>query len=460
MNLNFRNRVALHYMLATAIIMAITFSMIYLVVRETVYQNLDSDLAYEANKHTSEIRIIGDSIHFLHKKEWEEREHREVQVNPVFLQILDKNGRFMDKSPNLKESELYFREGAPYGGHYNETLNETSIRQVQVPLIEKDKIRGFIIAAMSLESSKMVLLNLRNILFISYLLLLAVLYFISRNLAGRSIAPITHITETTNRITKNNLNERVALPVHKDELYDLSSSINDLLQRIENAIERERQFTSDASHELRTPLASLRGTLEVLIRKPRGQSEYEEKIKYSLTEIDRMTGTLGQLLLLARFDSNAHNSTKSLSLPTLVDDILSRYKNEIAYKTLKIDCKSDAPPETTVPQYYSNLILDNIISNAIKYSRDKGNISIRIRKTPSHITCTVEDNGIGIRKEDIPSLFNHFFRSDALEHKAVFGNGLGLSIAKKAADAIRAKIHVESELGKGSIFYVSFLSQS
>jgi signal transduction histidine kinase len=323
--------------------------------------------------------------------------------------------------------------------------------------MENDTIRGFIIAAMSLESSKMVLLNLRNVLFLSYLLLVAVLYFISRYLAGRSITPIKHITETTKRITKNNLNERVALPDYKDELFHLSSGINELLQRIENAIERERQFTSDASHELRTPLASLRGTLEVLIRKPREQREYEEKIKYGLSEIDRMSTTIEQLLLLARFESNSKNSTETRSLSTLIDEILSRYKSEITGKALKIDFASNTDAEALVPHYYSNLILDNIINNAIKYSREKGIISIHLKKTTTHTLCIVKDAGIGIKKEDISSLFNHFFRSEALHHKHISGNGLGLSIAKKAADAIQAKLQVESEVGTGTTLIVSFL---
>src|SRR5690606_28255192 len=273
MSLSFRNRIALHYMIATAGIMAVAFTVVYFVVQGTVYQNLDNDLSFEAEKHTGEIKIVGDSVKIKYKKEWEEREHREVQVNPVFIQILNKDGKFMDKSPNLKEDGLTFNAQQNYGGHFNEILNNMAIRQVQVPIEENGKIKGFILAAMSLESSKMVLLSLRNVLIVSYLFLLVGLYFMSRYLAGRGIIPVKVITETTKRITKNNLNERVVLPQNKDELYELSSGINQLLQRIESAIERERQFTSDASHELRTPLATLKGTLEVLIRKPRERLE-------------------------------------------------------------------------------------------------------------------------------------------------------------------------------------------
>ncbi|WP_246067773.1 sensor histidine kinase [Changchengzhania lutea] len=437
--------------------MAVAFTSVYFVVKGVVYQNLDSDLSFEAEKHTEEMKIVGDSIKIKNKKEWEEREHREVQVNPVFIQILDKNGTFMDKSPNLKENQLDYNTKANFGGSYNEILNNKPIRQIQLPIEEDGKIKGFIVAAMSLEASQMVLLNLRNILLFVYLLLLASLYFISKYIAGRSIIPVKNVTETTNRITRNNLNERVALPQNKDELFDLSSGINDLLQRIENAMERERQFTSDASHELRTPLATLKGTLEVLIRKPRERAEYEEKIKFSLSEIDRMTATLEQLLLLARLDTNSQTTNKALiPLAALIDEILSRHKKQISEKKLSVNFKNDIEKETLVPQYFSNLILENIISNAIKYTKDATKIYISITQLDSKTVCKVQDEGIGIKKEDLNNLFNHFFRSDALNHKNISGNGLGLSIAKKAADAIGASIEVESKLGIGTIFSVHF----
>lgn len=462
MNLSFRNRIALHYMIATAIIVAVVFSVVFFVVQETVYHNLDNDLTYEAEKHTDEIKILGDSIQFINKAEWEEIEHREIQVNPVFIQIFDKNGNLMDKSPNLKGDELPFRKQEQFGGHFNENLNKKPIRQIQIPIEQNGKIKGYVVAAMSLESSNMVFLKLKNVLIISYLLLLAGLYFISRFLAGRSIVPIRNIIETTNRITKNNLNERVNLPDHKDELFDLSSSINELLQRIENAIEKERQFTSDASHELRTPLSSLRGTLEVLIRKPREQYEYEEKIKYSLSEIDRMTSIIEQLLLLARLDSNssANNfvskTTIYESLPIITDEILSRHKKEISAKNLTLDLHMEITKDSLIQKYYANLVLDNIISNAIKYSKQNSKLHITVFDAEKGIICEIKDEGIGIHKDDIDKLFNPFFRSDALNHRDIFGNGLGLSIAKKAADAINAKLFVESELGVGTAITIAF----
>ncbi len=457
MNLSFKNRLAIYYMLATAIIIALVFSIIYLIVQNTVFKNLDTVLSFEARKHTDEIDIKENTLYFTNKAEWEETEHREVHINPVFIQITDASGRLMDKSPNLKDAALPFEGSKTLGENFNTKLNNRSIRQVQIPIEHQDTIKGYIIAAMSLEDTKMVLLKLRNTLLILFPIVLVGLFFVSRYLAGRSIIPIQNITNTTNRITRSTLNERVTLPPNKDELYQLSASINELLNRIENTLQREQQFTSDASHELRTPLATLRGTLEVLIRKPRTQQEYEDKVKISLTQVDKMTNTLEQLLLLARFDSQKptlQNEKKSLS--QIVSEIIASHSKAISTKNLQVNVNTKGIKNDLSPYYYSHLILDNILLNAVKYSRDNSEITISLNRNARGLECVIKDEGIGIVKEDLEKLFIPFFRSDALNHKGIIGNGLGLSIAKKAALAINATIVVESELNKGTSFVIKF----
>jgi len=457
MNLKFKNRIALHYILATAIIMAIVFLAIFFVVRNTVYANLDNDLDFEVKKHTQEITVKNDTIYFTNKAELEEREHLEAQVNPVFVQITGKEGVLLDKSPNLKENRLFALKNQEVGSHYNAFLAGTLIRQVQVPIIHDGKAQGYVVAAMSLTASLIVITKLGNALLLLYPVVLLGLFFISSFLAGRSIKPIKSIIATTNVITRNNLNERVALPIKKDELYELSAAINELLDRLENTIERERQFTSDASHELRTPLSTLRGTLEVLVRKPRNQQEYEDKINFSISVIDFMTLTLEQLLLLARMENPITIAQKNnVFLSTLIDDILTRYKKEITSKELKVNLELDDAEESPVHRYYANLILDNIIENAIKYSRDLGTVHISLERKENRVICIIEDEGIGIRKDEMGKLYDNFYRSDALEHKHISGNGLGLSIVKKSAEAIGAQITIESELKKGTSCTIVF----
>jgi signal transduction histidine kinase len=457
MSLNFKKRVAFHFIVATAAVIAVVFGIVYLIVQQTVYQNIDNDLSFEAHKHTKEIYQTESGIKFIHKDEWEETEHREVQVNPVFIQLTNRLGEVTDRSPNLKEDQLIFKNENKYGDHFNTKLKERFIRQAQIPIEKNGKINGYIIAAMSLDGSLMVLENLRNTLLFLFPIVLIGLFFISSFLAGKSISPVVLITNTANRITKNNLNERIELPQNEDELYDLSSSINSLIDRLGKALEREKQFTSDASHELRTPLSIIKGTLEVLIRKDRNVEEYREKINYSLKELDRMAIMIEQLLVLARFDSNTELATNSTSsIIDIMNQVIIQRTPAILEKNIDLVINTEGCEDTELNTFHSHLILDNILSNAIKYSHINGKIEVAIRGNSNTVSCQIKDYGIGIKKADMESLYTPFFRSDALNHKDIKGVGLGLSIVQKAAAVCNSEILIHSDLGKGTAVEIKF----
>lgn len=455
--MSFKKRIATSFMLATALLILVLFGIVYFIVKNTVYQNIDKDLIFEAKKHTKEIKLVNGTIHFINMNEWKEREHREIQVNPVFLQINDEDGAIRDKSPNLKGHHLHFFKAKNKTEQFNSKLMDLAIRQIQIPVIKNGTVKGYIVAAMSLEASLMVLSNLKTVLYISFPIVLIGLFFFSSYLAGRNIQPVVDIMETTQRITKQNLKDRVQLPLNKDELYYLSSSINDLLDRIQLAMEREQQFTSDASHELRTPLSVLRGTLEVLIRKPRTPEEYEKKIEYSLTEIDRLAFIIDQLLEIARQDINVHlNGTNVHSVTTLIEDILVRRKTEMDEKRLTISITNRLNEEVHIHGFYGQLILDNIIGNALKYSHEMGRIEVELVVKSEALICRITDFGIGIKQEDLSKLFIPFFRSDALEHKQIKGTGLGLSIVQKAAQLLKAEVNISSIYGEGTTVELVF----
>lgn len=457
MNLSFKNRIALYYMVATAIVIAIVFFIIYLIVSTTVFFNLDRNLSFEAHKHTQEIWIRGDSILFVNKSEWLEREHTEIQVHPVFIQVVDKAGRLMDKSPNLKEGTLNFETEKRYNEQFDALLNGRQIRQVQIPIEENGHIAGYILAAMSMEDTKMVVRNLQHVLWILFPIVLLGLFIVSRFLAGKSIEPIQRITATADRITRNSLDERIELPKNHDELYTLTASINELLQRMQDALEREKQFTSDASHELRTPLSVLQGTLEVLLRKPRTVAEYQEKITYSMGEIQRMSHMVDQLLLLARFDNGSRpTDLHPMSLLPAIDDVLQRHKTKISERELSVRMEGADTLEVVADRFDLDLILDNLLSNAIKYARTGSCITIRFAQEAGKPVCTIHDEGVGIRQEDIGHIFNPFFRSDALQHKQIAGNGLGLSIVKKACNRLGIDISIRSVPNEETIARLEF----
>jgi signal transduction histidine kinase len=456
-NNSIKDRIAFYYLLATAIVMAVVFGFIYFSVHRTVWANLDGDLSYEAAQHTTEIMIMGDTIVFINKQEWEEREHKEPQVNPVFIQLMDSELQLMDKSPNLKDDILPIEQITTLGKHFDGKLKDRDIRLVQVPLKENGITKGYIVAAMSSTSAIAVIRKLRSVLGFTFPFLLGGLFFVSRYLAGISILPIRQLTGTATRITKNNLQERLPLPANKDEIYELADAFNNLLSRIERALKREKQFTSDASHELRNPLASIRGTLEVLIRKTRSPEEYQEKIHYCLKEIDRMHGLLEQLLLLARMDTvKGEQPDRWATLPEVIETALDGFGSLIGSKQLQIHFNPPAIEQASFPAYHLQLIVDNILGNAIKYTPNGKSIYIDVLSRGDAWICTVRDEGIGIKPEDLTMIYNNFFRSDPLGHRSISGNGLGLSIAQKAAEAIQARLEVSSVLDQGTTVSILF----
>ena len=341
---------------------------------------------------------------------------------------------------------------------FDTTLANSGIRQMQVPIYNKSKIIGYLVVAMSLEEATMVLDNISEVLIITYPIILIVLFFLARFIAGRFIKPISSIITTSNDITKDNLTSRIALPPQKDELYVLSQKINNLLDRIETAVEREKQFTSDASHELRTPLTLIKGTLEVLIRKPRDHAEYEDKISFCVNEVNRLNHLVDQLLLLARFENQKQTlKTEKVYLNALFLDIIARYSSAVNLKNIVVstDFSKDFYIETDF--YLFSIVVNNLISNAVKYSNENGNLAIEIQESNSKIECYISDTGIGISIEDIDKIFNQFYRSQLSSHPEIKGTGLGLSIVKRLCSLLNIDIAITSKENQGTIIILKLL---
>ena len=457
MSLTFKNRIALLFVLATAALVAVVYVVVFGVVQHRVYRDLDRSLRYEAARHLKEISIAGAEIRFSHMGEWQEREHREVQVDPVFIQVTDLRGRLLDRSPNLKADQLTSDAAADGRLPLNSNLRGKAIRQVRVPILQAGAPVGYLLAAISSEALQNGLDSLREVLLLSYPVVLLVLFGSARLLAGRSIAPLAAITAATNRITRDNLAERIALPARPDELHTLASAINELLQRIERGVAREKQFTADASHELRTPLAVLKGTLEVLIRKPRTSAEYVEHITWGIHEIDRLNKLVEQLLVLARFEDHAPSPIRQeVAIFSSVHEVLHRQRQALSAKRITVDVADPALPPITSDPYLVDLILDNVLSNAIKYSPAGSVISVGLARAGNRLACTIIDQGIGIRTEELDRIFDPLYRSDALAHKEIGGTGLGLSIVAKACALLAIELEVTSEVSRGTTFTLRF----
>jgi signal transduction histidine kinase len=456
MNISYKEQISRRLTLLMAGIFLLVFAVIYGVVYVTVVNSIDRELQLETDKHKDQIFIVNGEIRFLHKDEWSEMEHSQIQLNPIFIEIVDPEGKSMDRSPNLRDNHLeFFPDRANSGQAWTLKAGSRYLRQMQIPLRNAGKLEGFLLVAQSFDDAQALFTKLRWILFILFPIVLMLVYWMMRDQANRTVRPIQQLIQKANQVTQSNLSERIQSPGNQEEITQLTHAINDLLGRLEKAIKREKQFTSDASHELRTPLSVLRGTLEVMIRKQRTPEEYEQKIQLALQSIDRMTGTIEQLLALARVESGQSIVLEELDLLSFSEEIVRR-KSDISQQQIEFISQLGHPIFVLTNEKSLQIILDNLFDNAFKYAGGSSSLSLEVGKDEQEVYLKVSDKGVGISSEDLPHIFDPFFRASSSHGSKKTGAGLGLAIVKKLCEELKIKISVESQAGKGTSFKLSW----
>ncbi|MBK6965803.1 MAG: hypothetical protein IPH20_18225 [Bacteroidales bacterium] len=456
MTLKFKSRIALFNTLSVAFTTALVFLIIYFVVVKTSYDHLDDDILLEKEEVFSSLDWRLDSIIINKMPEWDEAEHKQVEVSPTFLQIVDNKGKVIFHSANLMKNSFSYRHALKLEMFYNGEINGQRIRLGQFPIFnESGKTIGQLTIAVSQEESFIILNNLLSVLLISFPLLLIIHFLASSLAASKAIAPVNRLIGAASGIGYSNISTRLELPEHKDELFDLTKTINELLARIEASMLQQKQFTSDASHEIRTPLSAIRGTLEVLIRKPREPEVYEQKITGIITQVDRLDVLLEQLLQLARIESGVEVAMReTVDLQKMVGAMHDKWMLLAAPGKISLDIQISGNALVTGDKLYLELIVDNLVNNAVKYGKEHGEVIILWNSDLK--TLSIKDDGIGILPENLPLIFNRFYRADESRSSAVKGNGLGLSIVKKLADLQHITLTAESLAGSGSTFTLHF----
>lgn len=455
-SLKFKNRIAYYNTLAVGFTTIVVFAVIYFVVKEASYRHLDEDILLEKEEIFTNLNSSNDSIIISKVPEWYETEHNKVEVNPTFIQIVNTNGTVVFHSANLIGDLILFNPNVETGTFYNSEINKQFIRLGQFPIRNHSgKIIGQLTVAISSQESHAILNSLLLVLVVAFPFVLIVQFLASSFAAGRAIQPVLQLIKTASSISDSTIKTRLLLPERKDELYDLTQTINDLLARIEQSMFLQKHFTSDASHEIRTPLSAIRGTLEVLIRKPRPQNYYEEKIEHVIGEVDRLNLILEQLLQLTRIDSGSVLiKSEEINLTELLSAKLPNWINSASLNFIQIEM--NLPPNIVVSadRVFLEIILDNLVSNAIKYGRLTG--VIKFEWDSVNNAMSVSDDGIGMSREQHSKIFNRFYRIDESRSNEIKGAGLGLAIVKKMCDLQNIEISVKSTLNIGSTFTLTF----
>ncbi len=275
-------------------------------------------------------------------------------------------------------------------------------------------------------------------------------------LARRSLSPIENITRITREITASNLNKRL-VPTHTgDEVDELANTINLMLGRIEDSFIRIAQFTSDVSHELRTPVAALKTGAEVILSKERTAEEYRDLIENNLSDLERMTRMISDLLELSRSDSNTNIlHLKSFSLDNLLNELQNKFR--LISETKNINILINELPDMQIEGDKDLLrrVFSNLLDNAIKFTSPGGSVSISLADRGNDVVTCIQDTGIGISEKHLGKVFDRFFRVDSSRSRDTGGTGLGLNICKNVVELHKGKIEVKSKAGEGSTFEVT-----
>ncbi len=278
-------------------------------------------------------------------------------------------------------------------------------------------------------------------------------YMISR----RSLRPIQRISQTAEDIgNSGDLSKRIELTENSnDELHQLAETFNQMFQRLETNFEAEASFTSDASHELRTPVAIILAQCEYAFENASGEEELYEAIGAIQKQGYRMSHLIESLLQFTRMEQKTEiASFETIEFSKLVAAVCDEQAG-MEEKGIRLD--KVIQPDITIKGDRTLLsqMLANLIRNAYRYGKENGNISVKLRKTDTTVFLTVADDGIGISPEELPKIWNRFYRVEKSRSTGKgAGLGLGLAMVKQIAELHCGKVQAESLLGQGSVFTV------
>ncbi|HEV2963438.1 MAG TPA: ATP-binding protein [Candidatus Angelobacter sp.] len=453
-----RVRLTSWYLAVLCFCLAILGSVIFLAARASVSKIIDSDLRarLSATRSFMEQQIPSAPPSELQD---EFQEYSASQPGGALLQIKDESGAWIFRSLSMQKYAIVLPPSGPDGNSQFASVarGNQSLRIIAGKIAVNGKTYAVQIGA-DTTNFMLVLQRLKWLLLISTPLAIGLALAGGYWLSSRALAPVRRVTQTARSIGGDELSRRVEVPQTGDELQFLAQTLNAMLARIESSFKRMTQFTADASHELRTPVTIIRTTAEIALRQKRDEEMYRKALKEVLEEAERTSSLIDDLLTLARADSAAQQLALA---PTNVAEVM-----EMAFSKTKFLATEKAVAVSLQIVRRDLWIEGNqeallrlflvLFDNAVKYTPAGGRVSAVLDVVKGRAVFRIQDSGIGIPPEDLPHVFERFYRADKARNSQG-GVGLGLAIAKWIADAHAAEIHVESTPGQGSVFTVEFL---
>jgi signal transduction histidine kinase len=272
-------------------------------------------------------------------------------------------------------------------------------------------------------------------------------------LAKKVLAPIETLCARAETMSEADLGRRLAVDSPYQEFRRLTQAVNSVLDQFQRNSEVQRNFCEIAAHEMKTPLTILQGNLEVALMKARTTSEYRDALINNLEQVGRLIALTRPLLTLAKFTSSKPPiHLAPLALEPLIQEIVDELTLLADDYRITLMFESQPVPSILGDAQWLKQALINLLDNALRYTPPGGFVTVRLHRAGEWVDVAVEDTGHGIESENIPHLFERFYRTDWARAKDSAGTGLGLPIVKEIAEAHGGTISVASQIHKGSIF--------
>jgi len=377
------------------------------------------------------------------------------------VQIVDANGSVLARSANLGGANLpvspQLASQLSSGEVTFKTLpgfGEEPTRMVTVPVNVNGEHFAVQVAG-SLDDVNNVVAS-AGILFTTLAIaLLAAVGSVGALLVGRVFRAVDDVVQKVRRIGEGNLSDRLPHPGTRDEIGRLVDTLNDMLARLEQSFESQRHFTADASHELRSPLSRLRAELEVTLRRPRETTEYVDTLRSCLDEVERLTQLVDELLTLARLDASQERvPVEPVVLNTIAEDAIRRLEPVARARQIKLVFNPSPVVSARVTRSHMDLVLANLLDNAVKFSPLGGTVTLSLDSDNSDAVVNVSDAGSGIDADELPRIFERFYRGANARSSEIPGAGLGLAVSQAIVRAYRGQIDASKVSGGGARFTV------
>jgi signal transduction histidine kinase len=445
-----RVKLTVWYTLSFMTVLAFSFASFFLVTKNLMLSKIDESLVAQSEEVVNLIKA--ETISPLSKG----LILKTFQVTKTnFVLVLNEKNEIVAQS-------ITFPIDQEFISHLSKDTEEKStphfftlekIRFHMTPIYVEDQLIGVVIVGDSLSTINEAFQVLLNTLVLVFLIFLLPMILISFLEAEISLSPLRDLAKKMNTINTKNLSDRVKVLNPKDEIGEVGTAFNSLLDRIQKAFVKERQLIHDVSHQLKTPLTAIRSDIEIVLTKKRNILSYQNTLKNLLADSSRIDSLLKDMMNFAW--ASSEEQEKSFSAQNLSNilreacEITSQIGLE---KKLKVVTSIEKNIMVRGQKEKLFQIFINILENAAKYSPKNGKIIIKATTEDRSVKIIVKDNGMGIAKKDLPNIFDRFFRAD---NKNGEGSGLGLSITAALVKAHNGTIDVTSQKGKGTTFLIT-----